>query len=87
VLTGGLIGLDGIHPTTSGYGLVAQEFIDVMVGAGVEFARGPQLDFTQIRQADTLLTTPPSRIDATLTLIHRLDHDFDLIKRLDPFHS
>jgi hypothetical protein len=87
VLTGGLIGLDGIHPTTSGYGLVAQEFIDVMVGAGVEFAPGPQLDFTQIRQADTLLTTPPSRIDATLALIHRLDHDFDLIKRLDPFHS
>ncbi len=37
--TGGLFSLDGVHPTTVGYGLVAQEVIDVMSGAGVEFRR------------------------------------------------
>jgi hypothetical protein len=40
ISSGGLIGLDGIHPTTAGYGLVAKEFIDVMVQAGVQFANG-----------------------------------------------
>jgi hypothetical protein len=85
ISSGGLIGLDGIHPTTAGYGLVAKEFIDVMVQAGVQFANGSQLDFVQIRQADTLLTAPPPRINDTLGLIHRLNHDIDLVKRLDPF--
>jgi hypothetical protein len=85
ILTGGLIGLDGVHPTTAGYGLVAREFIQVMVAAGVEFQNGAELDFGAIRQADTLLTNPPHRIDAALQLIHRLNHDIDLMKRLDPF--
>jgi hypothetical protein len=85
ILTGGLIGLDGVHPTTCGYGLVAQEFINVMTDAGVEFAHGTQLNFEAIRQADTLVSTPPPRINDTLTLIRRLDHDLDLLKRLDPF--
>ena len=56
-----------------------------MAQAGVQFANGSQLDFVQIRQADTLLTTPPPRINDTLGLIHRLNHDIDLVKRLDPF--
>ena len=37
------------------------------------------------RQADTLVTTPPPHINDTLGLIHRLNHDIDLVKRLDPF--
>jgi hypothetical protein len=35
---GGLISLDGIHPTTVAYGIVAQELIDIMQLAGVGFA-------------------------------------------------
>jgi hypothetical protein len=86
VLTGGLFGLDGIHPTTCGYGIVAQEFIDVMTGAGVDFANGPQVDFAEIRKNDTLVSNPPKRIDRVLKLIHRLEHDIDLFKQLNPFH-
>src|SRR5207342_648545 len=36
---GGLFSLDGVHPTTIGYGILAQEFIKVMRRAGVEFRR------------------------------------------------
>ena len=31
---GGLFGLDGIHPTTSGYGIIAQAVLDVLDPAG-----------------------------------------------------
>jgi hypothetical protein len=86
ILTGGLIGLDGIHPTTAGYSLVAQEFMHVMTAAGVEFANSAELDFAAIRNADTLLSNPPRRLDGALNLIHRLNHDVDLVKRLNPFH-
>jgi hypothetical protein len=85
IRSGGLIGLDGVHPTTAGYSLVAKEFIQVMADAGVGFKNGAALDFAAIRRADTLLTNPPPRIDAILGLIHRLNHDLDLVKRLDPF--
>ena len=34
---GGLFSLDGVHPTTIAYGLVAQEFVRVMEEAGVVF--------------------------------------------------
>src|SRR5206468_3562608 len=37
---GGIFSLDGIHPTTIAYGIVAQEFIKVMELAGVEFYFG-----------------------------------------------
>ena len=84
VKAGGIFGLDGVHPTTAGYGIVAKEFIDVMVGAGVQFVNGPTLDFADIRRADTLLSAPPPRIGDTLSLIHRLNHDLDLLKRLNP---
>jgi hypothetical protein len=85
VQTGGLIGLDGIHPTTAGYGIVAQEFINVMAGAGVEFEKGTTLDFANIRERDTLLSNPPARINDVLELIRRLDTDLSVLKRLDPF--
>ena len=35
--TGGLFSLDGVHPTTVGYGILAQELITVMRRAGVDF--------------------------------------------------
>ncbi len=38
-IKGGLFSLDGVHPTTVGYGIVAQELINVMRRAGVEFRR------------------------------------------------
>ncbi len=37
-IQGGLFGLDGIHPTVTGYGIVAQEILDVLAVAGVTAA-------------------------------------------------
>ena len=34
---GGLFSLDGVHPTTVAYGIVAQELITIMQSAGVTF--------------------------------------------------
>ena len=38
-LQGGLFGLDAVHPTTSGYGLIAQAVLDVLAAAGVTSTR------------------------------------------------
>jgi hypothetical protein len=56
---GGLFGLDGVHPTTIGYGLVAHETLDVMAKAGVPGADPDALDWDAIVAADTLVTDPP----------------------------
>jgi len=71
-VAGGLFGLDGVHPTTAGYGLVAQEFIDVMEGAGVPFFHGDgrtprsspiAVDFERVMQLDSLIENPPQTLD------------------------
>jgi hypothetical protein len=41
---GGLFSLDGVHPTTIGYGIIAQEVINVMRRAGVKFFLGDYRD-------------------------------------------
>ena len=87
---GGLFSLDGIHPTTIAYGLMAQEFINVMVDTGVTFynqAREPrtppiEIDFNQLVKQDTLITDPPRSLVADLALIGRLDQDIDILTRL-----
>lgn len=86
ILAGGLIGLDGIHPTTAGYGLVAQEVIDAMVEAGVDFDRdgglGSRLDFARVRDSDTLLAAPPTSIDGVFRVLRRLEPGFEAARRL-----
>ena len=57
---GGLIGLDGVHPTTTGYGLVAHEVLSAFRAAGVPGADPTTLDWAAIIRADTLLTEPPA---------------------------
>ncbi len=56
---GGLISLDGIHPTTIGYGIMAHEFLKVMQAAGVQ--TNP-LDWDHIVGADTLVTDTPTNL-------------------------
>ena len=58
---GGLFGLDGVHPTTVGYGLVADRLLAVMRAAGVSMQGAPgELSWPDIVAADTLLTKPPA---------------------------
>ena len=90
---GGLFSLDGVHPTTIAYGIVAQEVIKVMELAGVGFlARdgrpraGPvTVDFERLLRADTLLSHPPASIGNTLSLLGWLDDRLDWVRTFLPF--
>jgi len=82
---GGLFGLDGIHPTTIPYGVLAQEFINVMAGpAGVSFRRngglGTSIDFASIIRMDTLINDPPVSIDVDMEALSWLNATVDLGK-------
>jgi hypothetical protein len=63
---GGLFGLDGVHPTTSGYGIVAQAFLDVLAADGVG---STPVDFAALRTQDTLNTNPPPLMSRVFTLL------------------
>ncbi|MCP4154630.1 MAG: hypothetical protein GY757_43300 [bacterium] len=57
---GGLFGLDGVHPSPIGQGLLAREFMRVMKNAGVSFKT--PLDWESICESDSLLQHPISLI-------------------------
>lgn len=87
--TGGLFSLDGVHPTTVGYGILAQEIINVMRRAGVEF-EGPNggarpdpvtVDFARLLRLDTLVDHPPQNITSTLDVLAWADEAFGWAKR------
>ncbi len=78
---GGLFSLDGIHPSTMGYGLLAHEMIQVMRVAGVEFrtptgelrADPVEVDFERLARFDTLVRTPPKLLDDAVGILNWLD--------------
>ena len=93
---GGLFSLDGVHPTTSAYGILAQEVIKVMELAGVTFLeRSGQprstpvlVDFDRLLRADSLIVAPPASVSNTLSLLGWLDDKLDLTNKFLPFvHS
>jgi hypothetical protein len=57
-LAGGIISLDGVHPTTIGQGLLAHEFLKVMRDAGVPGALPDALPWPEIVEQDTLYQDP-----------------------------
>ena len=62
---GGLFGLDGAHPTTLGYGLIAHEFLQVMQQVWREQGENSTvkpLDWDKIVASDTLLTETPENL-------------------------
>jgi hypothetical protein len=89
---GGLFSLDGVHPTTIGYGVLAQEVLRVMELAGVTFLgrdgkprESAVVDFDRILAADTLLRDPPAAVSETLSLLGWLDERLDWVKTFLPF--
>lgn len=91
---GGLFSLDGVHPTTIGYGIIAQEFIRVMQQAGVRFFSGDgvtertgpiRIDFERLLTLDSLMSSPPISLSSDLSLIGWLDETADVFGRLNPF--
>lgn len=90
-LQGGIFSLDGIHPTTIAYGVMAQELINIMQLAGVPFYEpdgktqrtGPiQIDFVRLIQQDTLISNPPKALASGLSLLGWLDRNFNIFSRL-----
>ncbi|MGW6528585.1 hypothetical protein [Streptomyces venezuelae] len=88
---GGLFSLDGVHPTTVGYGILAQEVINVMRLAGVQFFRPDgetlrddpvHVDFERLIRHDTLVDRPPGNLDSTLRVIGWADEALDLFRRV-----
>ncbi|WP_088893894.1 hypothetical protein [Leptolyngbya ohadii] len=55
---GGIFGLDGIHPTAIGQGLIAYEFLKVMNQAGVVNADAIDLNWQEIFNSDSLYSKP-----------------------------
>ena len=96
-IAGGLFALDGVHPTTVGNGLVAQEVIDVMVESGVEFHRQddsgnktvrPQpirVDYRRLRHEDTLIQKLPDTMDDVWKILTIGDEIIDILAR--PFRT
>jgi hypothetical protein len=90
---GGLFSLDGVHPTTVGYGIVAQEVLRILEQAGVHFLdrhgqprQGPiTVDFARLVEADTLISSPPAAVSNSLSLLGWLDDNLDWVNRLLPF--
>lgn len=86
---GGLFSLDGVHPTTVANGILAQELINVMRRAGVQFHHGNggvrpdpvTVDFERLIRRDTLVRTPPGNIDSTLGILAWADEIGDLVRR------
>ncbi|HKY39606.1 MAG TPA: hypothetical protein VJN18_26890 [Polyangiaceae bacterium] len=56
---GGLFSLDGVHPTTIGYGLIAELFLTEMQNAGIPGADPTRLPWSAVIANDTLLQAPP----------------------------
>jgi hypothetical protein len=92
--TGGLFALDGVHPTTIGYGVLAQEFSRIMERAGVTFFAGDgktprtgpiDIDFAKLISLDTLISHPPTSLASDLRTVGWFDQKIDLLRRL--FHQ
>jgi hypothetical protein len=89
-LTGGLIGLDGVHPTTVGYGIVAREMIRVMEKAGVDFfdsAGDPRptpviVDWQRLFDAEPLVSHPPASLAEDLGIVGRIVDELELWRLL-----
>ena len=65
-LDGGLFGLDAVHPTTSGYAVLAGAVLDVLHTAGVP---AQQIDYADLLRRDTLNRDPPALMTAALDLV------------------
>jgi hypothetical protein len=86
---GGIFSLDGIHPTTVGYGILAQEIIKIMQLAGVKFYHSDgtersevKVDFQRLIQEDTLISHPPALVSNVRDLIGGIDKNFNIFSRL-----
>ena len=77
--TGGLLSLDGMHPTTCGDGLVAQAFVDAI--RAHEPAIG-DVDFDELRSLDTLVSAAPRTLHDVYGMLAALERHLHLSRWL-----
>lgn len=80
-LQGGLIALDGVHPTTIGYGIMANEVLKILADAGV-VKIGTSIDFGALIAKDSLVSFPPRTLTPDLSVIGFLNEHLDAFKSL-----
>lgn len=56
---GGLMSLDGVHPSTIGYGLIAERFLEAMQSAGIPGSDPRLVPWSEVIANDELLQHPP----------------------------
>lgn len=78
---GGLIGLDGVHPTTIGYALIAREVMHLMTQIGVPLT-ATEPDWEHVIAHDTLEHDPLPQVDNVLELVSRINREVDLVQAL-----
>ncbi len=81
VANGGLISLDGVHPTTCGYALVAQEFIKLMRPNEPGIM---DIDFDEVRRWDSLVSSAPRTLDDVFGMLETLERRFHFSRWLRP---
>jgi hypothetical protein len=88
---GGIFSLDGVHPTTIVYAILAQEFMNVMQAAGVVFYHADGMtprtapvltDFGWAIQRDTLISDPPKSVTNDLNFLGWANQLLDWMKGL-----
>ncbi len=87
--TGGLFSLDGVHPTTICYGMIAQEMVTIMRLAGVEFRQGSgalrsdpvNVDVERLLLRDTLIRHPPQLLRSSLDVLSWADQTLDGVRK------
>ena len=81
-ISGGLFGLDGVHPSPIFYGMVAEVFLEEMKTAGVAGADPDLVHWREIIARDSLLQIPPVLWESVVTTASRNTILWDVIFRL-----
>ncbi|ABD09501.1 hypothetical protein ThrDRAFT_00015 [Frankia casuarinae] len=79
---GGLIALDGVHPTSIGYGIMASEMLAILARANVPGAVGATIDFADLLRRDTLVSNPPASLGGDFRTLGWLQHRLQLFAAL-----
>lgn len=88
---GGIFALDGVHPTTIGYGIIAQEVVQIMSEKAKVPFRGRdgsprtgevKVDFDRLVSLDTLIDDPPKLLTQELHLLYEVTKFFDFCQAI-----
>jgi hypothetical protein len=77
---GGLVALDGVHPTTIGYAILAQEVFEILAHVDPRAAGRAGVDFGRALAADTLVDRPPRGLTDDLRPLHLVNTVIDIVQ-------